>query len=167
MSKNLIAFTRTDLILLPITFNLWICIPNGLQTRGKRKSYFWHDWPGLQSGQPWIDLNAAVRSFLEIREGASTADIISLILFDTSARIVCKAMPLADLQPKLEAFLKMKGGGTMFGPALKEARNVIGDVHHQIGYPPLLIVMSDGGSYDGEPEMVSWTLFISYKFHCR
>jgi hypothetical protein len=30
MSKNLIAFTRTDLILLAITFNLWVFIPNGL-----------------------------------------------------------------------------------------------------------------------------------------
>jgi len=125
---------------------------------------------GLQSipaNQPWIDLKAAVRSFLEIRKDARTADIISLILFNHGARIVCKAMPLADLQSKLEDFLQMKGGGTRFGPALKEALNVIGDVHHQIGYPPLLILMSDGGSYDGEPEMVSWTLFISYKFHCR
>jgi len=76
-------------------------------------------------------------------------------------------MPLADLQPKLEAFLKMKGGGTLFGPALKEALNVIGDVHHQVGYPPLLMLMSDGGSTDGEPEMVSWTLFISYNILCQ
>jgi hypothetical protein len=76
-------------------------------------------------------------------------------------------MPLADLQPKLEAFLKIKGGGTRFGPALKEALNVIGDVHHQIGYPPLLMLMSDGGSGDGEPEMVSWTLFISYNILCQ
>jgi len=64
-------------------------------------------------------------------------------------------MPLADLQSKLEVFLKdNKGGGTRFGPALKEALNVIGDVHHQIGYPPLLMLMSDGGSSDGESEMV-------------
>jgi uncharacterized protein YegL len=105
-------------------------------------------------GEPWIDLKAAVRSFLEIRKDASTADIISLILFNTSARIVCKAMPLADLQSKLEDFLTMKGGGTSFGPALKEALDVIGDVHHQIGYPPLLMLMSDGGSGDGDDEMV-------------
>ncbi len=111
---------------------------------------------------------AAVRSFLEIRTGASTADIISLILFNTSARIACKAMPLADLQSKLEDFLKNpKGGGTSFGPALSCALNVIGEVHHQIGYPPLLMLMSDGGSGDGEPEMVSWTLFISYNIYVR
>ncbi len=55
----------------------------------------------------------------------------------------------------------------MFGPALSCALNVIGEVHHMIGYPPLLMLMSDGGSSDGEPEMVSWTLFISYNILCQ
>jgi hypothetical protein len=98
----------------------------------------------------------SVRSFLDIRKDASTADIVSLILFDTSARIVCRAMPLADCQSKLGDFLKMQGGGTSFGPALLCALNVIKEVHQQTGYTPLLMFMSDGGSSDGEAEMVSF-----------
>jgi uncharacterized protein YegL len=104
-----------------------------------------------------------VRSFFDIRKDASTADIVSLILFDESARIVCKAMPLADCQSKLGDFLNMQGGGTKFGPALSCALNVIREVHQQTGFPPLLMFMSDGGSSDGEPEMVSWVLFSPYK----
>ena len=119
-----------------------------------------------QEGQPWSDLVAAVGSFLEIRKGARTNDIISLILFDNSARITCKAMPLADLQSKLGDFLNLGGGGgTQFGPALSCALNVIGEVHQQNGYPPLLMLMADGGSSvsntDGETEMVSCTLLSS------
>jgi hypothetical protein len=103
-----------------------------------------------------------VRSFLEIRKDASTGDIVSLILFNTTARIVCQAMPLADCQSKLGDFLNLQGGGINFGPALSCALNVIREVHQQTGYPPLLMFMSGGGSSeghsDGEPEMVSWAL---------
>ncbi len=104
----------------------------------------------------------SVRSFLEIRKDASTADIVSLILFNDSARIVCQAMPLADCQSKLGDFLNLQGGTVRkFGPALSFAVNVIGEVHEQTGYPPLLIFMSDGESSDGDghPEMVSLALF--------
>ncbi len=101
----------------------------------------------------------SVRSFLEIRQYASTADIVSFILFNDSARIVCKAMPLADCQSKLGDFLKLQRGDRKFGPALSVAVDVIGEVHEQTGYPPMLIFMSDGGSSDGEKEMVSLALF--------
>ena len=103
----------------------------------------------------------SVKSFLEIRKDASTADIVSLILFNDSARIVCQAMPLADCQSKLGDFLNLQGGVRKFGPALSFAVNVIGEVHEQTGYPPLLMFMSNGRSSDGDghPEMVSLALF--------
>jgi uncharacterized protein YegL len=105
----------------------------------------------------------SVRSFLEIRKDASTADIVSLILFNESARIVCKAMPLTECHSNLGDFLNLQKGGTKFGPALTCALNVIEEVHQKTGYPPLLIFMSDGESSDGEPEMVSWALISPYK----
>ncbi len=105
----------------------------------------------------------SVKSFLEIRKDASTSDIVSLILFNDSARIVCKAMPLPDCHSQLGDFLNLQGGVRKFGPALSCALDVIGEVHQQTVYRPLLIFMSDGGSSDGEPdgepEMVSWALF--------
>ena len=101
----------------------------------------------------------SVERFLEIRKHASTSDIVSLILFNDSARVVCKAMPFADCQSNIGYFLNLQGGVRKFGPALSFAVDVIGEVHEQTGYPPLLIFMSDGGSSDGEKEMVSLALF--------
>jgi uncharacterized protein YegL len=121
----------------------------------------------LQEGDPWRDLVVSVERFLEIRKHASTSDIVSLILFNDSARIVCKAMPLTACQSQLGDFLNLKKGGTKFGPALSCALDVIGEVHQQTGYPPLLIFMSDGESSDGEPEMVSWALFSTINNICR
>ena len=110
------------------------------------------DESGSMTGKPWADLTVAVRSFLQIRLDAGASDVVSLILFDNSARIVCQSYPLDKTVAELPNFLHQKGGGTRFGPALNNARKVI-ELGLQYAYPPLLMFMSDGGASDGELEM--------------
>ena len=115
------------------------------------------DIHGWQSGQPWKDLVEAVRSFLQLRQGANATDIVSVVLFNDGSRFVCTAMPLTDCLARLGELLQMHGGGTKFGPALSCAHGVIAKALQQAEYSPLLIFMSDGccGASDGKPEMVS------------
>jgi hypothetical protein len=107
-----------------------------------------------QTGQPWHDLVEAVRSFLQLRQDAGAEDMVSLILFNDKARCACKVIPLAGCLARLGNFLQMRGGGTAFGPALSLAHQVMAASLQQSEYLPLVMFMSDGGSSDGEPEMV-------------
>jgi hypothetical protein len=99
----------------------------------------------------------AVRSFLQLRQGANAIDIVSVVLFNDGARSVCTGIPLADCLARLGELLQMHGGGTTFGPALSCAHGIIAKALPQAEYLPLLMFMSDGccGTSDGETEMVS------------
>jgi uncharacterized protein YegL len=99
----------------------------------------------------------AVRSFLQLRQGANAIDIVSVVLFNDQARSVCTGIPLADCLARLGELLQMHGGGTTFGPALSCTHRVIAEALQQAEYSPLLMFMSDGccGASDGKSEMVS------------
>lgn len=105
-----------------------------------------------QSGQPWKDLVSAVEKFLMVRIEAGAEDVISLVLFDSSARVMRQALPILECSSQLRTILdSFRGGGTRFGPAIAKAQTVLQDTPEE--YLPLLMFMSDGGSSDGESEM--------------
>jgi len=76
----------------------------------------------------WKQLSTAVCGFLEVRRKTHAEDVISFVLFNHDARILPEqTIPLVDLTTiKLEGLLQANcSGGTNFGPALKNAYNVI------------------------------------------
>jgi len=54
------------------------------------------DIKGLQAGQGWLDLVAGVSAFLNLRRDAGADDMISIVLFNYTARTVCTMMPLSE-----------------------------------------------------------------------
>jgi len=44
----------------------------------------------------WLDLVTAVSTFLNLRRDAGADDVISIVLFNSTARTVCTMMPLSD-----------------------------------------------------------------------
>ena len=102
----------------------------------------------VQNGNPWQELMSAVEGFLRVRVENGAADIISIVLFASSARVVCTAKPLLECANDLRAMLDYKGGGTSFGPAIRQAQSVF--EHGPSEFLPFLMFMSDGCPTDGE-----------------
>jgi len=98
----------------------------------------------------WQDLIGAVRSFLNLRLKAGAHDMVSIVLFHTSARTVCEMMPLLECESQLQNLLIQECGATSFGPALIMAQSLLVQGLLQPEYSPLLMFMSDGDAYDGE-----------------
>jgi uncharacterized protein YegL len=99
-------------------------------------------------GGPFSNLTTAYASFLRDRcaSGQGTcADVVSTVMFNSSARVTVDCQPIAAV--KLE--LSYGGGGTCFGPALRAA---LGQMQKS-PCSPILIFMSDGGAGDGDAEM--------------
>jgi len=44
----------------------------------------------------WSDLVTAVSTFLKLRRDAGADDVISIVLFNSTARTVCTMMPLSE-----------------------------------------------------------------------
>ncbi|XP_075241109.1 uncharacterized protein LOC142336283 [Convolutriloba macropyga] len=100
-------------------------------------------------GQPWEDLVNGVLTFIAQRLNQSSSDMLSIEIYNQSGRIVAEYIPITCFQ---KSVLTYNGGGTDFSVALNLADEVIGR-HIEKHVIPVLIFMSDGGSYNGEIEM--------------
>lgn len=91
------------------------------------------------------ELQRAYNSFLDRRViDQGLDDTVSIVQFDSGARISCQASPI-ELAPRS---LQMKGGGTCFAGAMEKAAEVLRryDASRQVQ----LVFMSDGGASDAE-----------------
>ncbi|GAQ86658.1 hypothetical protein KFL_003030010, partial [Klebsormidium nitens] len=122
------------------------------------------------NGAPWAQLKAAVSAFVQTRLAKSSADVLSIALFDASARIVCEAQPFSA-QPQTALPAQATGADTRFSPALSTTFEVLQRVRArgsavsafrfgvsafrsgQVVYTPLVLFMSDGCGSGGSAEM--------------
>lgn len=89
------------------------------------------------------ELERAYTSFLERRMiDQGHDDIITVVQFDSTARVICQASPIHDA-PKS---LTMRGGGTCFAGAMAQAQNILN--RYNASSPARLVFMSDGGASD-------------------
>jgi uncharacterized protein YegL len=108
------------------------------------------------AGEPWSNLQEAVRAFLTTRVSDDAEDLISIIAFGSEARELCKRLPILDCLRRLDTLLQNKGGGTNFSAALRLARDVLRGSESEgptickavdsteAGHSPVLLFMSDG-----------------------
>jgi len=82
----------------------------------------------LQDGSKWQQVRIAVSGFLDVRRKTHSKDVVSFVLFDDSALTLSEEpFLLVELTDSLlESLLCGKWGGTLFGPALTIACDVIG-----------------------------------------
>jgi uncharacterized protein YegL len=123
-------------------------VGNGGQPPPAAHIIFVLDESGTMRGQPFASLTTAYSSFLRDRRASgqgTCADVVSTIMFNSSARVTVDCQPITAV--KLE--LTYAGGGTCFGPALREALRQM----QKSRCSPILIFMSDGGAGDGDAEM--------------
>lgn len=66
------------------------------------------DASGSMNGQPWKDLENAVKQFISSRRETSPNDIYSIVIYDTSASIACEKISIKNNPDK---YLKFSGGG--------------------------------------------------------
>jgi hypothetical protein len=66
----------------------------------------------------------AVTSFLENRLDAQAQDLVSLVIFDSSAKIVCETEDIRTFHTNLSSRLVCTGGGTSFITGLEKASEV-------------------------------------------
>jgi len=100
-------------------------------------------------GGPWKGLMQAFRSLVNSRmSNQSSGDLLSVILYKSSSRIVIKGETIASAVGKT---FVMRGGGTCFDPALADASTCIASVDNT--FQPVLIFMSDGGASNPETRM--------------
>ncbi|CAM9184362.1 unnamed protein product [Ectocarpus fasciculatus] len=116
-------------------------VPTG--GRGGLHIVFVLDESGSMSGSPWHELVRAYKGFLDKRVvDQGHDDTISIVQFDSSARVTCQASPICSAPSSLA----MKGGGTCFAGAMVNARKVLAldDASRRVQ----LVFMSDGGAGD-------------------
>ncbi|CAF5009753.1 unnamed protein product [Rotaria sp. Silwood1] len=116
------------------------------------------DESGSMSGQPWAALTEAYNTCLKERikiAQHSTNDIVSVIQFDSEVRCICQESALSSGTPSLQP---LRGRGTNFSPALKEALRVLNTSADS--YIPVLLFMSDGAGSGGPAEMT--TIYNQY-----
>jgi Mg-chelatase subunit ChlD len=124
------------------------------------------DESGSMSGAPFDALRNAYATFLQDRQrarglttgqsrGTVCGDLVSVIMFNTGARVLYERQPLTSVALGLD----FQGGGTSFSPALQSALNVMrGGAAH---VSPSLIFMSDGAD-----RWVSFTCFCCCISRC-
>jgi len=113
------------------------------QNRSQYHFVFVLDESGSMSGSPWDELVRAYTIFLNKRlsDQMGVNDIISIIQFDDNARTTVEGISIHAAPRQLHC----RGGGTIFAPALQQARNLIATTKDI----PVLIFMSDGNASDG------------------
>jgi len=101
-------------------------------------------------GQPWSDLQRAFIRFLLLRESYQlTNDLVSVVQFDDSARIVHQGASLSTSV----SLVKQNGGGTKFGRALHHAQTILKS--QPWTQSPVLIFMSDGQAQDKQEDILN------------
>lgn len=66
------------------------------------------DASGSMSGAPWDQLVKAVKQFVADRKDASPKDLYSMVIYDSSANIVCESVKISTSP---DQFFKYTGGG--------------------------------------------------------
>jgi Mg-chelatase subunit ChlD len=100
------------------------------------------------SGRTWSGLLQALRAFLEIRrDSGGASDLVSVIQFSTTARMVFSGVPLLDAVAAVPS-LRCGGGGTSFTPALRVAQQAL---LSQPQMSSVLVFMTDGQCSDAQP----------------
>jgi len=95
------------------------------------------------NGQPWYDLQQAFARFLHLRESSQYInDIVSVVQFDNSARIVHQGTRLSTSV----GLARQHSGGTVFSGALDYAYSILNT--RAWTQSPVLIFMSDGEAGD-------------------
>jgi len=119
------------------------------------------DESGSMNGSPWQQLMAALQGFIRQRTNdQATADIISVVQFDSRARCTVNQATLAAFP----AQLAFSGGGTCFAPALHQADALISQAPARS--VPIMIFMTDGGTVDAaESERLCGALRAKYAGH--
>ena len=110
------------------------------------------DDSGSMTGNPWNDLVTAVNAFVAQRQSlpsSASSEMISIVIYNSVARIAAEYQPMSSFS---RDWLKFNSGGTDFSIALTTADQIVGR-HLDKNIKPVLIFMSDGGSYNGEVEM--------------
>jgi len=95
------------------------------------------DESGSMCGTPWSDLLACYERFRQLRCGDQSNDIISVVTFDSSARV-----RFTGYTPSQALFQQNpNSGGTCFIPALNATFPLY---DRRPGYTPVMVFMSDG-----------------------
>jgi len=105
-----------------------------LDESGSMSSY----WPGLLK---------AVEAFLEIRISSDSSDLISVIQFQSDARVTMYPTALEDAVQACRQLVLM-GGGTEFRPAVKAAAEIIRS--ERTSAETIVVFMSDGECSDAD-----------------
>jgi Mg-chelatase subunit ChlD len=96
----------------------------------------------------WSSLQKSFSAYLRILIAkGSSSDVVSVIQFDTDARLVDHATKISPQQAS-QLSLNMRGNGTNFGPAIALANDFL----EQDSYPSdiVLVFMTDGENTDGD-----------------
>lgn len=113
---------------------------------GQHHHIFVLDASGSMSGSPWAHLLAAYREYISNRltSGGMCGDIVSVITFDSQARVVVEGQPISSVE-----FLHIpySGGGTCYSEALREALGILSRTNYSV-YKPAVIFFSDGQPHD-------------------
>ena len=115
------------------------------------KSGSMHPW-SVGDINPWKDVEESTISFMTSRGSVSTADKYSIIIYDHDAYIEREFEDVTNFDARYLSNMKA-GGGTDFGIALYTADRLISR-HLDGACTPVLVFMSDGGSSNGDAEMI-------------
>eukprot|EP01031_Cornospumella_fuschlensis_P024805 gene24805-29975_t len=100
------------------------------------------DESGSMSGAPFAELTAAYMNFIAKRQALKNGDIVSVVMFSGSPRVVASCQPISNAP-----LLTFSDGGTAFAGALAKARECI-SAGSNTTTVPVVIFMTDGGCGD-------------------
>ncbi len=104
------------------------------------------DESGSMRGDEWTALQSSFSAYLTVlSSNGSSSDIVSVIQFDNTARIVAESLSAHDAAA---LNLSMNGGGTAFGPALSQTIELLRRDSSTCDI--VLVFMTDGQNGDGD-----------------
>jgi uncharacterized protein YegL len=118
-----------------------------VSNNGKFHHVFVLDCSGSMNGQPWQSLIGGVNEYIlnRIALGA-VEDVVSVVTFDSSAQVEFEGVPLKSVPNRT---INYRGGGTVFGGALREANGILSRQNFA-AYKPVIVFFSDGHPHDVE-----------------
>eukprot|EP01118_Nematostelium_gracile_P009497 TRINITY_DN3211_c0_g1_i3.p1 TRINITY_DN3211_c0_g1~~TRINITY_DN3211_c0_g1_i3.p1 ORF type:complete len:578 (+),score=46.23 TRINITY_DN3211_c0_g1_i3:546-2279(+) len=128
--------------------------------QGRYHIVFCLDDSGSMQGRNWKDLCQAVYDFISKRLETSDKDLISFVIYNDTARVTGEKIPISE--PNISQYLTFKSGGTNFASAFHECHEVLSRNDFE-KYSPLLLFLSDGGSSDGDREVIALKSFYLSK----
>jgi Mg-chelatase subunit ChlD len=104
------------------------------------------DDSGSMKGDRWAALQNSFSAYMTVlTSNGSSSDIVSVIQFDNTARVVAES---SSAQDAAALNLSMKGGGTTFGPALLRTMELLR--RDSSTCDVILVFMTDGDNQDDE-----------------